>query len=153
MKIADFLAEASIELNVKVETKAELIELLMDLAVKSGNVISKEDALKEIFKREDIMSTGVGKEIAMPHAKTNAVKSTVGALAILSEPLDFDSLDKEPVTVAFLILGREDNVGNHLRVLSKVSRMFNNDGFKQKVHDSANTKEVLDTFAEFDQAI
>jgi fructose-specific phosphotransferase system IIA component len=153
MKISDILAEASVELNVKVDSKSKLIEFLLDLAVKSGNVISREDALKEILKREEIMSTGIGKEIAMPHAKTNSVKNSVGALAVLNDPIDFDALDKEPVMIAFLILGREDNVGNHLRVLSKVSRMFNNYAFKKKILDSRTKKEILETFSEFDQTV
>tara|TARA_B100000609_G_C17011552_1_gene328920 strand:- start:184 stop:645 length:462 start_codon:yes stop_codon:yes gene_type:complete len=153
MKISDILAEASVALNVKVDSKSELIEFLLDLAVKSGSVISREDALKEILKREEIMSTGIGKEIAMPHAKTNSVKNSVGALAVLADPIDFDSLDKEPVRIAFLILGREDNVGNHLRILSKISRMFNNDAFKKKILDSRTIQEVTSTLGEFDNNI
>ncbi len=153
MNITDILNRKSIEVGLKVENKKALLEKMMDLAVESGNVIDEEETKKEIYEREKIMSTGVGKGIALPHAKTNAVKETIGALAILETPLEYDALDNKPVSIVFLLLGRENNVGNHLRLLSKISRLMNNDSFRERILNSKSSDEILATFAEIEDKI
>ncbi len=151
MMVTDILGVDSIELQMKAESKDEVINKMIALAAKSGKISNIDEAKKEILNREAIMSTGVGKGIALPHAKTNAVTDSVGSLAILDEPVDFDSLDDKPVNIVFLILGREANVGNHLRLLSKISRMMNNDPFRSGLSKCKTTDEVLKMLTEIEK--
>ncbi|MFC2131553.1 PTS sugar transporter subunit IIA [Bacteroidota bacterium] len=151
MKITEILDIDSIKINLNVDSKNELLEQMMFLADKSGKVIDREEAKQEVFEREKIMSTGVGKGIALPHAKTNAISKTIGAIAILSEPVDYDSLDGKPVNIVFLLLGMENNVGNHLRLLSKISRLMNNDSFRGQLLQSQSSSEILDLFRKFEE--
>lgn len=151
MKVTDILAKKSIAVSLDVSEKQELLDKMMELAMHSGNIIDKEEAKKEIFERERIMSTGVGKGIALPHAKTNSVKDTVAALAILKAPIDYEALDSEPVNIVMLLIGRENNVGNHLRLLSKISRFMNNDSFRSRLAESKTPEEVVGLFNEVEE--
>ena len=151
MRITEIISIDSIAINFVVGSKEELLEKMLDLASKSGKISNRDVAFKEIKEREKIMSTGVGKGIALPHAKTNAVTDSVGSLAFLAEPLDYDSLDGEPVTIVFMLLGRENNVGNHLRLLSKISRLMNNDSFRIQLEDCGTTEEVVDLFNKMEE--
>lgn len=151
MKITDILSVESIETGVQAENKEELLNRIMDLAVKSGKILNREIAMKEVLERERIMSTGVGKGIALPHAKTNSVSDSVGALTILSNPIDFQSLDGEAVSIVFLLLGKENNVGNHLRLLSKISRLMNNDFFRKQLLESSTPEEALEIFNKMEE--
>lgn len=151
MKIIDVLQKESIELNLSFQNKDELLSYIIQLAERSGKIADIESASKAVFDRERIMSTGVGKGIALPHAKTNSVADSVGALIILNSPIDFEALDGKPVNIIFLLMGRESNVGNHLRLLSKVSRLLNNDAFRSKLLKSETSDEVINIFSEIEK--
>jgi PTS system fructose-specific IIC component len=146
MKITDILNKDLIKIKMIADSKDDLLNKMMVLAENSGKIIDSEDARSEVFERESIMSTGVGKGIALPHAKTNSISSTVGALAIMKEPMDYDALDGNPVNIVFLLLGTENNVGNHLRLLSKISRLMNNDTFRAHLTQAQSTEEIMDLF-------
>jgi fructose-specific phosphotransferase system IIA component len=151
MRIIDVLQKESIELNLSFQNKDELLSYIIQLAERSGKIADIESASKAVFDRERIMSTGVGKGIALPHAKTNSVTDSVGALVILNSPIDFEALDGKPVNIIFMLLGRESNVGNHLRLLSKVSRLLNNDAFRSKLLRSETSDEVINIFSEIER--
>jgi fructose PTS system EIIBC or EIIC component len=146
MKISDILHKNSIKINLFVQSKDELLDEMLELAVASGNITDEDDVKREIIKRESIMSTGVGGGIALPHAKSNSINDSVGALAILAAPIDYDALDNKPVNIVFLLLGKENNVGNHLRLLSKISRLLNDDDFRAKLLGCRNSADILKLF-------
>ena len=151
MKLEDVIAINSIETGIDVKNKKELLGKMVDLAFNSGKVINKIDALKDIFEREKLMSTGIGKGIALPHAKTNSVSDTVGSFVILRNPVDFESLDGQPVSIVFLLLGRESNVGLHLRILSKISRILNNDKYKNSILNFTNSQDIINFFKQLEE--
>ncbi len=150
MKISEILNTDSIMVDLNVESKKELLEQMIFLAEKSRKIIDRDEVRQEILEREKIMSTGVGKGIALPHAKTNSITDTIGAVAILSQPVDFNSIDDKPVSIVFLLLGMENNVGNHLRLLSKISRLMNNDSFRGNLLQCRTSNEVLELFIQFE---
>ncbi len=151
MKITDILSEASIKINMSAENKKDLIEQMIFLAEKSGKIEDREEALRETLAREEIMSTGVGKGVALPHAKLSSLDSCVSSLAILNEPIDYDAIDGEPVKIAFLLLGSENNVGAHLKMLSKISRFVNNDSYRERLLSCKKAREILNLFNEYEE--
>lgn len=151
MKIIDVLSKDTIQIGMQVKDKQDLLEKITDLAMKSGKIINRSFVLKSILDREKIMSTGIGKNICLPHAKTDFIEAPVAALATLSTPIDFHSLDGEPVNICFLLLGRENNVGMHLRLLSKISRFLNNDEFREKILNSKTPEEIMHHFETIDE--
>ena len=133
MKISDILTEEVIATHLPGNTKEEVLDNIIELAAHSPNMKDKEKVRAAILERERIMSTGVGRGVAVPHGKCDGVSDTVTAFAVTDKPVDFKSLDGQPVQLMFLLVGRENSVGAHLKLLSRISRLMSSDGFRNKL--------------------
>ncbi|HBX66461.1 MAG TPA: hypothetical protein DEG32_09995, partial [Balneolaceae bacterium] len=121
MNLFSLLDQPTVLPNYVVGSKKELINALVNaLEEKMESEEQLEAVRKAVFEREKIMSTGVGKGLAIPHAKTKAVTENHAAFALLKEPLDFDSIDGEPVRLVFLLVGPESNNSQHIKLLSRI---------------------------------
>lgn len=150
MKIADLLAKESIDLQAKVGSKAEALEHLVTLMAKSGKLADEAEYKRCVLAREEEGSTGIGEGIAIPHAKTNSVKAPGLAAMIVSEGVDFASLDDQPAKLFFLIAApdTEDNV--HLDVLSRLSTLLMDEGFTTSLYAAKSSQEFLDIIDKFE---
>ncbi|HTX18493.1 MAG TPA: PTS sugar transporter subunit IIA [Bacteroidota bacterium] len=146
MKISDILDESLVKTDLPGKTKDEVLSQMVDLVSTSKKVIDKEKVKEAIFDREKIMSTGVGNGFAIPHGKTEAVSDIVAAFAITAEPIDYQSLDEQPVRLVFLLVGKDSMVGPHIKLLSRISRLMNKEEFRKKLLTSGSSKEVLEIF-------
>jgi fructose-specific phosphotransferase system IIA component len=146
MRITDILTEQFVRTNVPGTTKDEILNAVIDIAGSSEKVLDKEKLRNAIFDREKIMSTGVGSGFAIPHGKTDAVTDIVGAFAITANPIDYKSLDEQPVRIVFLLIGRESMVGPHIKLLSRISRLMNKEDFRKKLLSARSSAEVLEIF-------
>ena len=108
MKISDILSTDVIAVNMDGADKEDAIKKIIDLAAKSGKILDLDKVSQTIFEREKLVSTGVGKGFAIPHGKTDSISDVVAAFAITKEPIDFDSIDGEPVRFIFLLIGKEN---------------------------------------------
>ena len=97
------------------------------------------------------MSTGIGYGVALPHGKSSVVHTSLAALAVLRTPIDFDALDDKPVNIVLLLVGTEEAVGAHLRLLSRISRMVGSDQFRSDLVGARTVEEVLDLFATYEE--
>ena len=150
MKIADLLAKESIDLQAKVGSKAEALEHLVTLMAKSSKLADEAEYKRCVLAREEEGSTGIGEGIAIPHAKTNAVKAPGLAAMIVSEGVDFASLDDQPAKLFFLIAApdTEDNV--HLDVLSRLSTLLMDEEFTTALYAAKSPKEFLGIIDKFE---
>ena len=146
MKIGDILSEDMVITNLEGSSKKEIIESMIDLVGKSPKVLDKEKVRDAIFEREEIMSTGVGNGFAIPHGKTDAVSDIVAAFAVTAEPIDYQSLDEKPVRLVFLLVGKDNMVGPHIKLLSRISRLMNKEEFRNQLLELKTPREILDTF-------
>jgi fructose-specific phosphotransferase system IIA component len=146
MRITDILTERFVRTNLAGATKDEVLNAVIEVAAASERVLDKEKLREAIFEREKIMSTGVGSGFAIPHGKTDAVTDVVGAFAITAQPIDYKSLDDQPVRIVFLLIGRESMVGPHIKLLSRISRLMNKEDFRKKLLDAQSPAEVLEIF-------
>jgi mannitol/fructose-specific phosphotransferase system IIA component (Ntr-type) len=112
----------------------------------SPKVLDREKVRTAIFEREQIMSTGVGNGFAIPHGKTDAVSDIVAAFAVTEEEIDYDSLDEKPVRLVFLLVGKDNLVGPHIKLLSRISRLMNKEEFRRQLLTLETPKEILDLF-------
>ncbi len=144
MRIADALNIESIDANVDLDSKNDVLLHLVDLIGKAGVVTDIEKVRDVIFKREEIMSTGVGQGFAVPHAKTNAVNKTSAALLTLSQPVDYQSLDNQPVRIVIMLVGPEDAFSAHLRLLSRISRLMTDPEFRTRLASAGSAQELYD---------
>lgn len=146
MKITDILTEQFVRTNLEGTTKDEVLNSMIEIAAASQRVLDKEKVREAIFEREKIMSTGVGSGFAIPHGKTDAVSDIVGAFAITARPIDYKSLDEQPVRILFLLVGRDNMVGPHIKLLSRISRMMNKEEFRNKLLEAQKPADILELF-------
>lgn len=146
MKISDILDEKLVATNLPGNSKDQIINALIDLVGQSPKVLDKEKMRTAIFEREKIMSTGVGNGFAIPHGKTDAVSDIVAAFGVTAEPIAYQSLDDKPVRLVFLLVGKENLVGPHIKLLSRISRLMNKEEFRGKLLDAKTPQDVLVIF-------
>lgn len=146
MRISDILDESLVKTQLPGNSKDEIISHMIDIVSTSKKVLNREKVQEAIFEREKIMSTGVGNGFAIPHGKTDAVSDIVAAFAVTAEPIDYQSLDEQPVRLVFLLVGKDSMVGPHIKLLSRISRLMNKEEFRKKLLAAASPKEVLDIF-------
>lgn len=151
MKISNLLCKATINLDLKVENKNDVINQLVELLDFAGKLNNKEKFKEEILKRENLSSTGIGEGIAIPHGKTSAVKEASLALGIVKNGVDYDSLDGEPVHIVFMIAAGESANADHLETLSKLSVLLMNPEFKNSLLSLKTPSEVLDLIDKFEE--
>ncbi len=146
MKISDILEEKLVVPNLPGSTKEQVIDALVDLVALSPKVLDKQKVRSAIFEREKIMSTGVGNGFAIPHGKTDAVSDIVAAFGITAQPIPYQSLDDKPVRLVFLLVGKENLVGPHIKLLSRISRLMNKEDFRNKLLEKQTPQEIIETF-------
>lgn len=142
MKISTILQPQYIRHDLVAGSKDEVIQAMLDLVQDHPNILDMEKVKTAVFEREKIMSTGVGKGFAIPHGKSEGVTDIVAALAILKNPIDFQSLDGEPVKLVVLLAARDSMVNLHIKLLSRISRLMNKDEFRESLL-SASSSDVL----------
>lgn len=148
MKISDFLSTKVILPELKSNDKYEVINELIDLFSSDPRVGDIEDVRKNVFEREKIMSTGVGKGFAVPHGKSDSIKEIIAAFGRSSEGIDFDALDGNPVHLVFLLVGKNDLVSQHIKLLSRISKMMNIDDFRKRLLSASTAEEIYEIFVE-----
>lgn len=143
MRIVDLLSKDSILLNGAPKSKAEAIDMLVDLQVKGGNISDREIYKQGILAREEKGSTAVGEGIAIPHAKSSAV--TAPSLAAMTVPggVDYEALDDEPSDVLFMIAAPDTNADVHLEVLSRLMTLLMDEDFRAKLLSAKDVDEFL----------
>lgn len=142
----ELLTPDTIRVGLRPRDKEGMLNELVDLLEGHPAVEDLEQVRQAVFDREKVMSTGVGKGIGLPHAKTPAVNSTLAAFAIAEEPVGFDALDGEPVRLFFLLVGTEEARSQHIKILSRVSRLLNQESFREQLLDAQTVEEVLACF-------
>jgi PTS system nitrogen regulatory IIA component len=126
MKIADFLAAADVKIDVVSTDKKKLLaELAREAAAKIG--IGADRIAAELYKREELGSTGVGGGVAIPHARFQQATTPFGLLARLKKPIDYDAVDGKPVDIVSLLLLPEGSGGEQqLGALACIARKLRN---------------------------
>jgi fructose-specific phosphotransferase system IIA component len=146
MKISDLLKESFIVPRLAGETKEAVINELIDLFEGDERVSDLEATRRAVLDREKIMSTGVGKSFAIPHGKTDAVSDAICAFGKTGAPIDYDALDKQPVRLVFLLVGKDNMVSTHIKLLSRVSRMMTKDDFREKLMEANDAAAIRALF-------
>ena len=151
MRITDLLDKRSISLDGAPKNKQEALDMAIDLMKGSDKINDQEAYRKQVYKREEEGTTGIGMGIAIPHGKCNAVDRPGLAAMVIKDGVDFDSLDGEPVHLLFLIAApdTEDNI--HLEVLSKLSMMLMDDNFTQSLKNASSVDEFMEIINKADE--
>lgn len=148
LEIHDLLSPDTVQVGLPGTSKEEVLLNLINLLEDHPAVVDIEQVRDAILERETMMSTGVGKELALPHAKTSAVRESVAAFAVTREPVDFGAIDNAPVRLIFLLVGTEVAKSEHIKILSRVSRLMNRDRFRSRLREATSEDDVIAVFRE-----
>lgn len=145
MKIMDFLSSEGIVIDLKAQDKKAAIAELVDQLVKAKKIkkTAEAEVIETVLEREKLGSTGIGQGVAIPHGKTDAVSEQIGALGISQKGVEFNSLDGEPVHLIFFLVGPVEVAGQHLKALSRISRLFKDKFFRQALREAKSVEEVI----------
>ena len=123
MELAEILAERAVLCCTGVTTKRQLFK---DLAERAAEITGHDAAeiLEAIASREELGSTGLGNGIAIPHGKVAGLKGVTALVARLDQPIDFDSVDDQPVDIVVMLLAPTGAGADHLKALSRVARLL-----------------------------
>ena len=142
--IADYIKVEAIELDLKSKNKNSVIKELYENIKKLGLVKDEEGALKDLFAREEMGSTGIGKNVALPHAKTDAVDELIMTVGISREGIEYGGIDEENVNIFFMFLCPMDKTQEYLKTLEKISRLIREDKFREKLIKSKTPNEIVE---------
>jgi PTS system nitrogen regulatory IIA component len=147
MKISDFLSPTQVMVDVKASDKSRLLEQLsMRAAAEAG--LPAEEVVREIAKREELGSTGVGNGVALPHARLPSLKAPIALLARLRHPIEFDAIDGEPVDIVVLLLIPETGDGAKGNALACVARALRDAEALRKIRAAPDREALFRVVAE-----
>jgi len=131
-------------------TKAEVLSQLGQCLCHAHSEIAFDRLLAVLNERERLGSTAIGDGIAIPHGKLKGLTQILGVFGRSREGIDFDSLDGSPTHLFFLLVAPEDSARLHLKALARVSRLFKDAGFRQRLLDAADSEELYRLLKEED---
>ncbi len=146
MKMSEVVGSNQIVHKLEGDKKEDVIKSLVALLEK-GKKISEDDAAKvyrALLARERLGSTGIGRGVAVPHAKVDGVAKPIGAMALLAQPMDFAAIDGGPVDVVMLFLFPKEDPGAHLKVMGHVSGILRSTPFSQYARATKDRKALVE---------
>ncbi|MFL9650993.1 MULTISPECIES: PTS fructose transporter subunit IIABC [unclassified Exiguobacterium] len=151
MNITDLLKKDTIQLNLRSRSKAEVIEELVDVLDHAGKLSDRNGYRDAILAREAQSTTGLGEGIAIPHAKTKAVKQPAIAFG-RSEGIDYEALDGQDSRLFFMIAAGEHANNEHLETLSKLSVFLMDPAFQERLYAATSEDDVIRAIEEKEAA-
>ena len=142
MNIKDMLSDKSFLVNFEASSKKNVLDELSKLAEKDIKINSRI-LLEALIKREKLGSTAVGNGIAIPHANCPDIDKPKVFVALLSNSLDFNANDDQPVDIIFLLLAPDNSGSEHLQALALVSRLLRNKELTTKLRGCKNTESAF----------
>lgn len=143
LKLHNLLKEKYINLDLQAKDKRKLIIELVNFIAKSKKLRNKKVFLKVILEREKLGSTGIGNGVAIPHAKSEGVSDFVLAFARKDQGIDFEALDGEKTYLFFILASPYKDVGNHLKILAKISRLVKDKFIVELLKKAKDKKAIL----------
>ena len=149
MKITDYLKPELI-CFLEDTTRNSAIDALITLLDDEGQLPEKNAFREAIFQREELVSTGIGMGIAIPHAKMKSIQRFFIGVGIQKQKgIEWNSLDKAPVRIVFMIGGPDDKHTEYLQILSMITAAIKDVDLRKKLLKCSSTFEVFELFSNF----
>jgi len=147
MKLTDFITPEHVKIRLESGNKEEIIEELVSLLVDTSDVSDADTIFEAVMGREREGSTGLEKGVAIPHAKSDAVKSLSIVIGISREGVDFEAQDGKPSHLFFLMVAPTSESGPHVQAIAKIVKMIKLDKFRKRLLDAKKPGDVVDAIA------
>jgi PTS system nitrogen regulatory IIA component len=150
VKIVDFVRPELVIPELQATTKPEILaELATHLAANVPG-LDREVLVKALGEREKLASTAIDQGVAIPHAKLRTLPQLVACVGRKSPGIDFESMDGRPTHLFFVLVAPENSTGVHLKALARISRLFRDPGFRQRLMAAPDAAELYDVIADED---
>ena len=150
MKLSDILKKDFIIADLTEKNKASVLQELIDF-LKNKNVVNDIEGLhNSLIEREKLGSTGIGENVAIPHAKSGELDQILTLFARSTGGIDFESLDQKPVNFVCLVVAPSNSTGHHLKALARISRLLKNQELRQAILDANSAEEIYSALLEED---
>ena len=149
IKLCEILQKNTIFIENYAENKYEIISKLVSSIITDDSELN-EKAFEAVIAREEEMSTAIGNGFAIPHAKLYEIETVNMAIAIIKDAIDFNSLDGEDVNLVLLVLSNGNELGQHIKVLSKISRVLSNEKLRIDLVNAKSSEEVIAILEKFE---
>ncbi|MCQ9205082.1 MAG: PTS sugar transporter subunit IIA [Omnitrophica bacterium] len=151
MLVSNYLKENFCIMDLKSSDKAGAIKEIAESLSSTDKLLNKEEFIQDVLERENLGSTGIGSNVAIPHARTTAVKGFVVGFGRSKSGIDFKSLDGEKVNLIFLMGADPGELNLYLRILAELSKLLMNSSFRQALLADNTAREVIDTIRKFEK--
>ncbi len=142
MVLGDIFKKETIVVNLESTEKDELFEEMVEAIHSVYPGLNREEAVRALNDRELKMTTGIMHGIAVPHAVLPSVEGTIGAIGISQRGIDYDSLDKAPVHIVFMLLAANGQTERHVQILKQLATVLQIPGFTDKMLNCSSQAEV-----------
>ena len=151
MKIVDYLNEEWVIPDLKGTDKPSILKELSGVLVKPCQVSSVEELVQVLLDREKLGSTGIGEGIAIPHGRLKKLKRFYISFGRSLKGVDFDSIDREPSQLFFLVMAPENSAVDNLKLLSRIVTLLKEPSFKKRLMEAPSPKELFQIISEEDE--
>jgi PTS system nitrogen regulatory IIA component len=148
MALLDLISRDVIKVPLQGSSKPDVIRELVELLRDAGRIAEVQPAYDAVMTREAMGSTGLENGIAVPHAKTRAVRKLTIAIGVAPRGVEFQSIDGRPARLFFLLLAPPDQSGPHIQALAEIARLTRSQGFCDALLGASSPQEVVDLFGE-----
>lgn len=152
MLLSELLPPERIRIPLQGTSKEALLQELVEILRGTGEVEDAAGVLRAVQEREAVLSTGIGNGVGIPHGKSPELSSLTMAAGVTAAPVDFEALDGRPVTLFFLLVGPESAAGDHVKALSRISRLVRSDAFRERLVAARSPEEFHRVLADAEQA-
>lgn len=142
MPLRDILAPARIAPALAATSKKRLLESMGELLGRGVAGFDANTAFHCLTERERLGSTGIGDGVALPHGRMKGLDRALGAFAVLDAALDYDTIDRKPINMAFALLVPEHATTEHLQLLAELATVFSNPVLREKLLQTKSTEEL-----------
>ena len=133
MKISDILKKEHVIKELNSCDKKNVLDELSSFLEDEGEIANKESLLAALIEREKLGSTGIGENVAIPHAKISEIDKIITVFGRSKNGVEFESLDQKPVNFIFLVIAPENSTSQHLKALARISRLFKNASLRESI--------------------
>ncbi|MFQ5428997.1 MAG: PTS sugar transporter subunit IIA [Phycisphaerae bacterium] len=152
MKLTNHAPRDSVQVPLEATDKTEAITLLVDRLAEQGHTDQRDELLRAVLEREAQRTTGIGRGLAIPHAKCDAVDKLVIAFGLPKQPIDFAAVDGQPVRLIALLVSPTHETSTHIQALAKLSRLVTQDKILNALLDADDADAFYHILAENDGA-
>ncbi len=150
MKIAEILISDAVILDLAGHTKSEALAEMAASLAKAEPSVDEQQLLAVLTAREELQSTGIGEEVAIPHGKLPGLPRLLASFARSQVGVDFDSIDGQPTRLFFLLVVPENSGGQHLKALARISRFLRDEAFRARLLEAQTREDVFRAIEEED---